>query len=277
VLTVADLREDAYRRRYTVSTVCLRQYDFARALEVARELGFDSVDLVGLRGLCEHVPVNGTISDLRAAAKVFRESGLRGASVNADPGSFDGFDDRSDVMRRAERLIGFAEEAEVPLLVLPAGEKAEDRSADPQMAIMQEALNRAAAYATARGVRLAVEAPYFGRPVDTTDRAAALLEGLDPSVRMAFDVSHIEAADESVVEAWGRFASRVAVVHFRDAVSGDIRRVIGHGRVDFAAILSAMEGTGYAGDVVLELETRNSPYASKEEEVRGAVSYLDGA
>ena len=86
---------DQNRSRYSVSTVCLRQYDFVQALDVARSLGFDSVDLVGLRGLCEHVPVNGTTSDMRAAARSLPASGLRAASVNADPGSFDGFDDTS--------------------------------------------------------------------------------------------------------------------------------------------------------------------------------------
>ncbi|MET0887924.1 MAG: hypothetical protein ABWX92_15915, partial [Mycetocola sp.] len=69
--------------RYTVSTVCLRQYDFAQALVVAESLGFDAVDLVGLRGLCELVPVNGSRTEMQEAAAVFRASGLRAASVNA--------------------------------------------------------------------------------------------------------------------------------------------------------------------------------------------------
>lgn len=94
--------------RYAVSTVCLRRYDLGQALAAAEGLGFDTVDLVGLRGLCEHVPVNGSRSDMRAAADVFHASGLRSASVNADPGSFDGFDDYDDVMRRVGLLIDFA-------------------------------------------------------------------------------------------------------------------------------------------------------------------------
>ncbi|MGC5221236.1 sugar phosphate isomerase/epimerase family protein [Micromonospora sp. DT81.3] len=268
---------DQTRSRYSVSTVCLRQYDLVRALDVARSLGFDSVDLVGLRGLCEHVPVNGTTSEMSAAARTFAASGLRAASVNADPGSFDGFDDPVDVMRRVERLIDFAVEAGAPILVLPAGEKSEQRTTDPQIARMADALNEAGARAARNGVRLAVEAPYFGRPIDRLARAAELMDALDPSIQLAFDVSHIEAADESVAHAWQLLAARVAIVHLRDAVSGDIRRVIGQGRVDFPAVFDAMRSTDYAGDTVLELETRNSPYASKKQEVLAAVEYLDAA
>ena len=260
---------------YTISSVCLRQYDLARALDVARTLGFESVDLVALRGLCEHVPVNGTANDMRRAAAVFRDSGLRGASVNADPGSFDGFDDPEEVLRRIDLLLDFASDAHVPLLVLPAGEKNEHREVDPQISRMARALNRVAARASGRGVRVAVEAPYFGRPIDRVALVMEFLEELDPSIELAFDVSHIEAAEESVTGAWDLLAQRVAIVHFRDAVPGDIRRVIGRGTVDFAGVFDSLAATGYFGDVVLELETRNSPFPSKEEEVVAATAYLD--
>ncbi|WP_301114064.1 hypothetical protein [Microbacterium sp.] len=32
------------------------------------------------------------------------------------------------------------------------------------------------------------------------------LDALDPTIKLAFDVSHIEAADESVTGAWDLFA-----------------------------------------------------------------------
>ena len=124
-------------------------------------------------------------------------------------------------------------------------------------------------------MRLAVEAPYFGRPVDTVARAIGLMNELDPDIELAFDVSHIEAADESVIDAWSALSPRAGIVHLRDAVSGDIRRVIGRGRVDFRGVFTALADTGYTGDIVLELETRDSPFASKEEEITAAVEYLD--
>jgi sugar phosphate isomerase/epimerase len=259
---------------FTVSTVCFRAHDFRTALRIATDLGFDSVDLVGLRGLCEHVPVNGTVAELRRAARTFVESGLRGASVNADPGSFDGADDPDDVMRRISRLLVFLEETGVPLLVLPAGEKTEHAAARPDVRRMADALNTVSATARTAGIRIAVEAPYAGRPIDSLSRTADLLAELDPEVDLAFDVSHVAGGGQSVEGAWDALSPRIGIVHLRDAVPGDIRRVIGHGDIDFGALFQRMDDTGYAGDVVLELETRHSPFLKKDDEVRAAVAHL---
>jgi len=40
-------------------------------------------------------------------------------------------------------------------------------------------------------------------------------------------------------------------------------------------LFTALANTGYIGDIVLELETRDSPYSSKEEEITAAVDYLN--
>jgi sugar phosphate isomerase/epimerase len=267
-------RASGTRAPFTVSTVCFRAYDFRTALSIATDLGFDSVDLVALRGLCEHVPVNGTVAELRHAARTFVASGLHGASVNADPGSFDGVDDPDDVMRRISRLLVFLEETGVPLLVLPAGEKTEHALARPDVRRLADALNTVSATARAAGIRIAVEAPYFGRPIDSLSRTADLLAELDTSVELAFDVSHVAGGGESVEGAWDALAPRIGIVHLRDAAPGDIRRVIGHGDVDFGALFQRMDDTGYTGDVVLELETRHSPFATKQDEVNAAVAHL---
>jgi len=270
---VNDLPDDS---GLTVSSVCFRLHPFERALQIARELGFDSVDLVGLRGLCEHVPVNGDAAEFAAAADVVRRSGVRPASVNGDPGSFDADDDRADVLGRIDRLVGFAAETTTPLLVLPCGEKRDGRTDAPAYRALADGLNAAAEIGRSRGVRIAVEAPYFGRPIDRLDRTSTLLELLDPDIEVALDVSHVDAADESVLDAWDLLRSRVGIIHLRDSVSGNIRRAIGHGRIDFAGFLDAVAADAFRGDTVLELETRDAPYASKEEEVLDAVQRLRG-
>lgn len=259
---------------YAVSTVCLRRYELPRALEVAHALGFDAVDLVGLRGLCEHVPIHAGAEEMRRVATEFSRTGMRAASINSDPGSFDGYDDPAQVMERIDFLLEFAGLAGAPLLVLPCGEKKDNRQGAPDRALMVEWLNRAAGLAYAAGIRLAVEAPYFGRPIDRVLGAARLFSELDPDIEIAFDVSHIEAAGDSVNEAWELLAPRVGIVHLRDAVPGDIRRVIGRGQVDFEGFSAAMSESGYTGDVVLELETRNSPFETKVAEIAAAVEYL---
>ncbi|AZS38170.1 hypothetical protein CVS47_02821 [Microbacterium lemovicicum] len=262
---------------YVVSTVCLRRYPLGEALEVAAALGFDAIDLVGLRGLCEHVPVMGSTKDLMDAAAIVRSSDLRPASVNADPGSFDGHDDQRAVLGRVERLLDFAADVAAPILVLPAGEKRTEPDVAPAVGLMAEWMNRSGELARSRGIRLAIEAPYFGRPIDRISRTTDLLAELEPSIELAFDVSHVAGAGESVPDALRLFRDQVAVVHVRDAVAGDIRRVLGAGEIDFAGFLGDLSADGWMGDVVLELETRNSPFVSKEAEVLAAVALLDAA
>ena len=54
-----------------------------------------------------------------------------------------------------------------------------------------------------------------------------------------------------------RFGPRIAHVHLRDAVPGNINLSVGNGRVDFARGLKALADAGYQGHFSLELETRD--------------------
>ena len=177
------------------------------------------------------------------------------------------------MLRRIDLLLDFASDAHAPLLVLPAGEKNEHRRSTPDLADGSRA-EPCCSPRERRGVRVAVEAPYFGRPIDRVALVMEFLEELDPSIELAFDVSHIEAADESVTGAWDLPAQRVA-----SSISGmrPRRHPPGHrqGQSRLRGVFEALAATGYLGDLVLELETRDSPFASKEEEVVAATAYLD--
>jgi sugar phosphate isomerase/epimerase len=193
-------------------------------------------------------------------------------SVNSDPGSFDGRDGFAAVQARIGRLLEFCAVAGAALLVLPCGEKRDDPAVPPDLAALAGGLNVAAAEAGTAGIRLAVEVPYWGRPVDGVARAVDLLDLLDPRIEIAFDISHVHAAGDSVLDAWDVLGPRAGVIHLRDAVRGDIRRVIGAGTVDFEAFFARLRLD--APDLVLELETLNSPFVTKEDEVQDAVNRL---
>ena len=53
--------------------------------------------------------------------------------------------------------------------------------------------------------------------------------------------------------------------------------MIGRGRVRFAAVIEAVNSSGYDGEVVLGLETRTPPFASKEPEITAAVEHGEHA
>jgi sugar phosphate isomerase/epimerase len=71
------------------------------------------------------------------------------------------------------------------------------------------------------------------------------------------DFSHIVASGADPVDFVGRFGPRIAHVHIRDAVPGNINLSVGNGAVDFARGLKALADAGYHGHFALELETRD--------------------
>ena len=71
------------------------------------------------------------------------------------------------------------------------------------------------------------------------------------------DFSHIVASGGDPGDFVDRFAGRIAHVHMRDAVPGNINLSVGNGQVDFARGLKALADAGYPGHFALELETRD--------------------
>jgi len=274
-----DVRADSRSKgspALACSTICFRNEDLQGALERTRQQGFGAIDLGALNGLCEHVPLFGTTEDLREASRLVVASGLDVLSVNADPGSFNDGSSPLEILDRIESLAVFCAETSSPLLLLPCG--APERDDVPyraQLESVASGINAATASAARYGVRVAVEAPHYYRLVNTLDRVRDLIPLLDPEVGLVYDVSHVRAAGEEPASAYEEFAPRVVHVHLRDAEPGNIRKVLGSGDVDFGAFYASSQAAGYAGSYVLELETHDSPFTTKEEEVADALLRLD--
>jgi len=255
------------------STVVFRAYELPRALDTISALGIPAADLAALAGLCEHVPPRGSRADLRAIAGAVRGSGLAMTSVNADPGSFNGAADAALVLDRIDALLEFCADVAVPRLVLTCGDSEQSDDADRELGAVADGLNRAAEIAAGYPVELVVEAPHYFRLVNTMPRARVLLARLSPEIGQAWDVSHVRASGADPVPLFAEFAERVSIIHLRDAVPGDIRRAIGHGDVDFAGVL-AEAAIRPEVPLVLELETHDSPFETKEEEVQDALTKI---
>lgn len=258
------------------STICFRNEDLQHALGNIRRQGFNAIDLGALQGLCEHVPPYGTSEELREAAKIVKTSGLSVLSVNADPGSFNDDVPALEILDRIEALTVFCAEVGAPLLLLPCGSP--EREGVPyrqQLEAVATGINAAAASSSRYGVRIAVEAPHHYRLVNTLKRVRDLLELLTPEVGLVYDVSHVRAAGEDPAASYAEFAGRVVHTHLRDAEPGNIRKVLGSGDIDFPAFYEASQRAGYEGRYVLELETHDSPFSTKTEEVSDALRRLD--
>lgn len=261
--------------RLTCSTVCFRDRDLPDALATIEQLGFTSADLSALAGLCEHIPPHAEQDKLDEASRALRASSLTFTSINADTGSFNGIENPDVIFTRIDRLAAFAADHDIPMLVLTCGETEQAAvSVDQQVQTVAAGLNHAATITARYGIELAVEAPHYFRLVNTPARVNRLIELLDPAVSVVFDTSHVRAAGEITELAYPRHANRVHHIHFRDAIDGDIRRVIGAGDIDFDAVVSTAIHSGYTGRYVLELETHDSPFDTKDDEVADAIRRL---
>jgi inosose dehydratase len=155
-------------------------------------------------------------------------------------------------------------------------------------------LDRLAALAAARGVT-AVLHPHVGTMVENTDDVQRVLEG--SSIALCLDTGHLLIGGTDPAELTRQAADRVAHTHVKDvdlglarqvrsgrltyteAVRAGMYRPVGHGDVDFAAIVAHLGGHGYDGWYVLEQDTILTGEPAGEgpvADVRTSVEHLRG-
>jgi inosose dehydratase len=131
-------------------------------------------------------------------------------------------------------------------------------------------LDRLAALADAHGVR-AVLHPHVGTMVENTADVQRVLDG--SSIALCLDTGHLLIGGTDPAELTRQAPERIAHTHVKDVDLGMARKVqagrltyteavragmyrpVGHGDVDFAAIIGHLRGRGYEGWYVLEQDT----------------------
>jgi sugar phosphate isomerase/epimerase len=162
-------------------------------------------------------------------------------------------------------------------LVLPCGALGHEpvRSLDEDLDETAAQLIRAGQRAAEFGVELWTESLHFLRFCWNLERAEQLAQRLAGSgVGIVMDFSHIVAAGEDPLEYVELHAGRIAHVHVRDAVPGNINLSIGNGQADFATGLQALAAHGYAGHFSLELETRDVTHDEGPAAAAKAASFI---
>jgi sugar phosphate isomerase/epimerase len=249
--------------RLGCSTISFRHLPLDEALSWISTLGFAEIDLGALPGVCDHVPPELTPASINAIADTVAGSGLQVRSINGDIGDLNmsvrngaraARDHHLDMLLRLGSAIG------ARALVLPCGALDHQplRSVQEDLDRVASGLVEAAARATVYGIELWTESLHFHRLCWNIQRAHSLISRLAGTrVRVVMDFSHIVACGAHPVEFVDRFADRIAHVHIRDAVPGNINLSVGRGSVDFAQGLKALTDVGYSGHFALELETRD--------------------
>lgn len=154
-------------------------------------------------------------------------------------------------------------------------------------------LDRLTELAASRGVRASLH-PHVGTMVEREDEVRRVVEG--SSVPLCLDTGHLLIGGTDPVRLATEHAARINHVHVKDvrldlarqvqhgelgytgAVRQGIYTPVGGGDVDFAAIVSALDGAGFDGWYVLEQDTILSaePPAGEgpREDVRRSLEYL---
>jgi sugar phosphate isomerase/epimerase len=251
-----------FHSRLGCSTISFRHQALPQALATIAGLGFAEIDLGALPGVCDHVPYVLDEAAVADVAATVAASGLRVRSINGDIGDLNAALTSAEQDARArhlDMLVALAAATAARAVVLPCGalDHAPARTLDENLDRVADELVAAAHVAAAGRVELWTESLHLHRLCCDITRAQALTSRFGPEVGIVMDFSHIVASGADPVDFVGRFGPRIAHVHIRDAVPGNINLSVGNGAVDFARGLKALADAGYHGHFALELETRD--------------------
>jgi len=269
-----------FHSRLGCSSISFRHQDLPTALRTIAGLGFAEIDLGALPGVCDHVPYELDADAVSAVATEVTASGLRVRSVNGDIGDLNAVldaDRQAGRDRHLDALLTLTAKTGAKALVLPCGALSHEpvRGLDEDLDTVASQLIRAADRAAGFGVELWTESLHFLRFCWNLERAELLAQRLAGSgVGIVMDFSHIVAAGEDPLEYLARHEGRIAHVHLRDAVPGNINLSIGNGQADFAAGLRGLAEQGYAGHFSLELETRDITHDERPAAAAKAASFI---
>jgi sugar phosphate isomerase/epimerase len=269
-----------FNSRLGCSSISFRDQDLGTALRTIGGLGFEEIDLGALPGVCDHVPYDLDADAVTAVTAEVVASGLRVRSVNGDIGGLNAVLDAGQQAardRHLDALLTLTANTGAKALVLPCGALGHEpvRSPEEDLDEIAAQLTRAGQRAAEFGVELWTESLHFLRFCWNLERAELLARRLAGSgVGIVMDFSHIVAAGEDPLEYIERHQGRIAHVHLRDAVPGNINLSIGNGHADFAAGLRSLAGHGYAGHFSLELETRDMTHDERPAAAAKAASFI---
>lgn len=239
-----SVRPDAIR--LGVNSVLFAGYDFRTACRVIALAGYDGVELSAIKGMCEHLDLDGwrrSAPEVRAVAADANLALLSMEVASPEP-------ERLEPAFEAAAFLG------VPVVNIgPGGKKGVEADFERQVDLIAKMAEKAAA----AGVCLCVKA-HVGASVHDTPTTLRALERI-PSRGLGVDMdpSHIWRAGEKPEAALPRVLDRVRHVHIRDC-KGDgpspgtpAMQACGRGDIDLDAYCAVLVRAGWRGPVCLEI------------------------
>jgi inosose dehydratase len=253
------------------------QLPYARVLDEMHQTGYVGTEL----GPWGYLPTDATTLrrelDARALALV-------GAFC---PVTLHDLAQRDDAIDTARETIGLLADLRAPVLVLAdagsdlrtaiAGRVPPDGSAsfrDDEWARFCDGVNEIAQVARDGGLVTAFH-PHVASFIEAPHEIDMLLDQTDADlVGLCLDTGHIAYGGGDIADIARRHAGRIRHVHlkdvrddvrasavargieFRDAVGEDVFAPLGEGSLDLRGVLSALDGAGYSGWLIVEQDVR---------------------
>ncbi len=117
---------------------------------------------------------------------------------------------------------------------------------------------------------------HMGTCISTLDDFIAILDEInDPRMKAVLEVGHFQRVGTHWREAWSALGDRIALIHVNDIRDGQ-SVLFGTGDVDFSGLMAQVKRTGFAGNIVVELElaSRETDPASTMDGLRSAIHLL---
>lgn len=112
-----------------------------------------------------------------------------------------------------------------------------------------------------------------GTAIESLADVAAVLDGVaDPRLGVLLEVGHYHSVGQHWLPAWERFRERIALVHIKDQI-GAQSVPYGSGEVDLPGLFARLEGDGYTGRYVIELELEDRSLANTTPHLRAARAH----
>jgi sugar phosphate isomerase/epimerase len=228
----------SFRDRLVGSPCCLPEMAYAPLFAAYREIGFTKFEAFSIWVAARH---NETVEPIAARAQA-AEYGLAITSYHLPKIERDieaGLAAAVSAARYAARLgegVAVLFKADTKDLLIQTAPRFLD-------AIEREHLNV-----------IPVVQNHKGSAISTLEDFRDVLRGIDdPRMKAVLEVGHFHRVGVKWQDGWDLLSDRIALIHVNDIRAGQ-SVPFGTGEVDLAGLMKQVKHTGYAGNVVVELE-----------------------
>lgn len=250
------------------STAGFTRLPLEDALRNIRELEFDFVDLLMMENWA-HINPSELVADpasrAKQVAKMLKANSLTAVAMNCNLSSpinvLDPARQKSN-LAEMEALAIFAENLEVPVIVLQPGHVNPDLGPEKSQAASISALRDIIKIAERYRKEIAIET-HVGSVAEEYEDALKMVKAA-PGLKLAYDPSHFVMKELDLTES-EPLIEYTAHVHLRDAVPGNFQAPMDKGILDFDWVLNTLKNHGYDGYAAVEYLDGREGYDIKEQ------------